>query len=352
MKIGSPRAIAFLISIIATAITGFVVLFVFKAGLGLNSLAILGAILVVFLLIFISSQYLITRFIFEKINPIYKTIQNLNMPDKRYKRSFESKDIITEVNREVIEWADTKSREIDRLKELESYRKEFLGNVSHELKTPIFNIQGYILTLLDGALNDPSINKKYLERTEKSINRLISIVEDLESISKLESKVLKLVMEKTNIVQLVAEVFDSQEIRARNRGISLEFEEEYDAPIWVLADRKRIFQAITNLVANSINYGKEGGITKVSFMDMNENVLVEVNDNGIGIPKQDIPRVFERFYRVDKSRSREQGGTGLGLAIVKHIIEAHNQSINVRSSLNEGTSFLFTLKRYKPEKNF
>lgn len=352
MRIATPRAIAFLISAIAIAITGLLGLYVYSAGQELNSLATLGAFIVAFLVVFFSAQYFITRFIFEKINPIYKTIQSLNVPDKRHKRSFENKDIISEVNREVIEWADIKSKEIDRLKELESYRKEFLGNVSHELKTPIFNIQGYILTLLDGALNDPTINKKYLERTEKSINRLISIVEDLESISKLESKVLKLVMEKIDIVQLVTEVFDSQEIRARNRGITLAFEEEYDDPIWVVADRKRVFQALTNLVANSINYGKEGGRTKVSIMDMNENILIEVNDNGIGIAKQDIPRVFERFYRVDKSRSREQGGTGLGLAIVKHIIEAHNQSISVRSSLNEGTSFLFTLKRYKSEKTF
>jgi two-component system phosphate regulon sensor histidine kinase PhoR len=294
---------------------------------------------------------LIARFIFEKINPIYKTIQNLKIPEEQLRKDLESKDIISEVNREVLEWANTKSKEINKLKELESYRKEFLGNVSHELKTPIFNIQGYVLTLLDGALNDPTINKKYLERTEKSINRLISIVEDLESISKLESKVLKLVLEKVNIVQLVTEAFDSQEMRARKRGIKLVFDQEYDDPIWVIADKKRIFQALTNLVVNSINYGKDGGRTKVSFMDMNENVLVEVNDNGIGIPKQDIKRVFERFYRVDKSRSREQGGTGLGLAIVKHIVEAHNQTINVSSSLNEGTSFVFTLKKHRPEKS-
>lgn len=351
MKIATPRAISMLIAAIATSLAALFGFTVFRTGTLPNSLAILGAIGAVFLAVFFSSQYLITHFIYEKINPIYKTIQNLNVPDKRHLRSLEGKDLISEVNREVIEWADTKSKEINRLKELESYRKEFLGNVSHELKTPIFNIQGYILTLLDGALNDPSINKKYLERTEKSINRLISIVEDLESISKLESKVLKLVMEKTNIVQLVSEVFESQEIRARDRGIKLVFEEDYEDPIWVLADRKRVFQALTNLVTNSINYGKEGGRTKISFMDMNENVLIEVNDNGIGIPKQDIPRVFERFYRVDKSRSREQGGTGLGLAIVKHIIEAHNQSISVRSSLNEGTSFVFTLKKYKPDKS-
>ena len=292
---------------------------------------------------------LIVRFIYEKINPIYKTIQNLSIPEKQLKKELQRRDVISDVNREVAEWAETKSQEIDKLKQMENYRKEFLGNVSHELKTPIFNIQGYVLTLLDGALHDPSINKKYLERTEKSINRLISIVEDLESISKLESKVLKLDLEKVNIVQLVGEVFEAQEIRAKDRNIRLAFNKDYDSPIWVLADKKRVFQALTNLVVNSINYGKEGGRTKVSFMDMNENILIEVNDNGMGIPSSDIPRIFERFYRVDKSRSRDQGGTGLGLAIVKHIVEAHNQTINVRSNLNEGTSFVFTLKKYRPK---
>jgi len=311
---------------------------------------VLAFTIAVFGVMFMVSKHLLNKFIFEKINPVYKTIQDLNVSSKQLKRDLENKDILSEVNREVQQWAKKKILEIDKLKQLEDYRKEFLGNVSHELKTPIFNIQGYVLTLLDGALQDPSINRKYLERTEKSINRLISIVEDLESISKLESNAIKLNLDRFNLVQLITEVFEAHEIRAKNRGIKLEFEEEYDEPFWVEADKKRMYQAIANLVTNSINYGKEGGRTKVSIMDMNENYLVEVNDNGIGIAKQDIPRLFERFYRVEKSRSREQGGTGLGLAIVKHIIEAHKQTINVRSSVNEGTSFVFTIKKYAPRK--
>lgn len=311
---------------------------------------VLAFTIAVFGVMFMVSKHLLNKFIFEKINPVYKTIQDLNVSSKQLKRDLENKDILSEVNREVQQWAKKKILEIDKLKQLEDYRKEFLGNVSHELKTPIFNIQGYVLTLLDGALQDPSINRKYLERTEKSINRLISIVEDLESISKLESNAIKLNLDRFNLVQLITEVFEAHEIRAKNRGIKLEFEEEYDEPFWVEADKKRMYQAIANLVTNSINYGKEGGRTKVSIMDMNENYLVEVNDNGIGIAKQDIPRLFERFYRVEKSRSREQGGTGLGLAIVKHIIEAHQQTINVRSSVNEGTSFVFTIKKYAPRK--
>jgi two-component system phosphate regulon sensor histidine kinase PhoR len=310
----------------------------------------LGFSVVVFIIMYLVSKHLLNKFIFEKINPVYKTIQDLNVPSHQLRKELENKDLISEVNREVQLWAQKKSLEINKLKQLEDYRKEFLGNVSHELKTPIFNIQGYVLTLLDGALEDPTINRKYLERTEKSINRLISIVEDLESISKLESKVIQLNIERFNLEKLVIEAFEAHEIRAKKRGIKLVFDKDYDDPVWVEADKKRMYQAISNLVTNSINYGKEGGRTKISIMDMNENYLVEVNDNGIGIAKDDIPRIFERFYRVDKSRSRDQGGTGLGLAIVKHIIEAHTQTINVRSSVNEGTSFVFTIKKSKVKK--
>lgn len=341
---------AILISVIASIVSVVVVLIFSSINADSIILSAIAIGLLVFIIIFIVSQRLLNIFIFEKINPIYKTIHNLTLPEKEIRRELEDKDIINEVNREVILWANTKSREIDKLKELETYRKEFLGNVSHELKTPIFNIQGYVLTLLDGGLEDPSINRKFLERTEKSVNRLIAIVDDLETISKLESKVLNLELDKVNIVQLVDDVFEAQEIRAKKREIHLTYDRRYEKPIFVLADRKRITQALTNLIVNSINYGKTGGRTKVSFSDMFDTVLVEVNDDGIGISKKDLPRIFERFYRVDKSRSRDQGGTGLGLAIVKHVIEAHNQTINVRSNLNEGTSFTFSLKKFPSEK--
>jgi two-component system phosphate regulon sensor histidine kinase PhoR len=350
MKITSPKSMAIIISLIAAGASVVPVAILAGSEHDFSIWLVLAFTIAVFGVMFMVSKHLLNKFIFEKINPVYKTIQDLNVSSKQLKRDLENKDILSEVNREVQQWAKKKILEIDKLKQLEDYRKEFLGNVSHELKTPIFNIQGYVLTLLDGALQDPSINRKYLERTEKSINRLISIVEDLESISKLESNAIKLNLDRFNLVQLITEVFEAHEIRAKNRGIKLEFEEEYDEPFWVEADKKRMYQAIANLVTNSINYGKEGGRTKVSIMDMNENYLVEVNDNGIGIAKQDIPRLFERFYRVEKSRSREQGGTGLGLAIVKHIIEAHKQTINVRSSVNEGTSFVFTIKKYAPRK--
>lgn len=346
METSSPRDISIYISIIASTIAGVAMALVLWDSPISLILAAVAAILFIFIAVFIVSQYLLNSFIFHKIYPIYKTIHNLNISGDEIKKHLEERDIVENVNREVLVWANTKSLEIDKLKEMERYRKEFIGNVSHELKTPIFNIQGYVLTLLDGGLEDPNINRNYLERAEKSVSRLIAIVDDLDMISKLESKVLNLEFEKVNIVNLVEEVFESQELRAKKKKIKLTFDRSYDKPIWVYADRKRIFQAIVNLVANSINYGKEGGHAIVSFSDLFENIMVEVNDNGIGIPQKDIPRIFERFYRVDKSRARDQGGTGLGLAIVKHIIEAHNQTINARSSLNEGTSFVFTLLKY------
>ncbi len=290
--------------------------------------------------------YTLTSFIFEKIQPIYKTIHEYAISQKELKKQMD-KDIISHVNKEVEDWADKKTREIKKLKQLEKYRKDFMGNVMHELKTPVFNIQGYILTLLDGGLEDPSINRLYLERTEKSINRMISIVEDLESISRLESGELKLVMEEFDIVKLVDEVFEMLEIRAKQKDIKLHFAANYNKPIRVIADRRRIQEVMNNLLINSISYGKKQGKTTVSFMDMGEIILVDVSDNGIGIPEKDMPRIFERFYRTDRSRSRDQGGTGLGLSIVKHIIEAHNQTINVRSVPDKGSSFAFTMKKHK-----
>lgn len=301
--------------------------------------------LVTFLTVFIIIYYLLNELIFEKITPIYKTIQRLNLSDSELKEFLEGKDIGKELEEELTKWAAKRGNELERLREMERYRKEFLGNVSHELKTPIFNIQGYILTLLDGGLEDDTINRLYLERAEKSINRMISIVQDLEEISKLESGELKLKPEKFNIVALVQELMEGLEMKASKKSIKMVIARSKDTPIFVEADRMRISQVVVNLLVNSINYGKEGGTTIVSFSDMFDNVLVEVSDDGVGIDSKDISRVFERFYRTDKSRSRDSGGTGLGLAIVKHIIEAHRQTINVRSKLGEGSSFAFTLSK-------
>lgn len=290
-------------------------------------------------------NYFINSFIHSKIRPLYQTIYGRGTGEEEIKASGSDDDILSTVNREVVSWMHDRNQEIQELKQMEKYRKEFLGNVSHELKTPIFNIQGYILTLLDGGIDDPNINMRYLTRTEKSIDRMISIIEDLESISKLEAGELQLNVETFSLVQLVDDVFELQEIRAQQKNIKLHYGQGSNLPLMVNADKQRIFQVVSNLIVNSINYGKKDGSTKVSFYDMDNRILVEVSDTGVGIAEEDLPRIFERFYRADKSRSREQGGTGLGLAIVKHLIEAHGQRINVRSVVDEGTVFTFTLQK-------
>ncbi len=346
MKTSSPKQIALFIALVAAALSALIM--TFESLLVKHQFVLLTPIMIIatFVIIYFIVLYLLQSFIIDKINPIYKTIHNINVPEKEFRRDLEKKkDLITDVKVEVIAWAKDKTKEIAELKKLEKYRKEFLGNVSHELKTPIFNIQGYVLTLLDGGLDDPNVNKRYLERTEKSINRMISIVEDLESISLLESGEILMETQKFNIIKLFEEAFELQEMMAKERKIKLKFDKSYEKALPVLADRHRILEVANNLVVNSIKYGKEGGVTTVSFMSMGENLLIEVTDNGIGIAEKDIKRIFERFYRTDKSRSRDMGGTGLGLSIVKHIIEAHNQTINVRSTLGKGSSFAFTLKK-------
>ncbi len=299
---------------------------------------------VFFGLAFFLVRYFINKFIYAKIKPIYKTLNSFNV-NKQKGLNISGEDLFTDANMKVESWMKDKTMEIQQLKQMEKYRKEFIGNVSHELKTPIFNIQGYILTLLDGGIDDPNINKLYLNRTEKSIDRMISIIEDLESISKLESGELKLEYDKINLHQLVEEAFELQEMRAKEKGIVLRLGNNFDRSVVVRVDKQRVFQVLSNLIVNSINYGKKNGQTVVGVYDMANRILVEVKDNGIGISKTNQARIFERFYRVDKSRSRDQGGTGLGLSIVKHIIEAHNQTITVNSIVNKGTNFTFTLDK-------
>jgi two-component system phosphate regulon sensor histidine kinase PhoR len=340
MNTTEPNRLAGIIAIF-TALVG--VLF-YTANILIDNVFISLAITVpiTFLLSFWVIKWLIDNFIEKKIKPIYKTIHGFKRANVA---SDDKRDIINKVNTEVVDWMEGKTREIQELRQLEKYRKEYLGNVSHELKTPIFNIQGYILTLLDGGMDDPNINKLYLKRTEKSIDRMISIIEDLEAISKLESGELELRMERFSLYHLVMDVFDYNEIRAKEKHVALTIGRNSNRETLVKADKQRIYQVLMNLVVNSINYSKKHGTTTVSFYDMDNLILVEVKDDGIGIEAKELPRIFERFYRVDKSRSRDQGGTGLGLAIVKHIIEAHGQPINVSSTPGEGTSFTFTLEK-------
>lgn len=237
----------------------------------------------------------------------------------------------------------TEEQSILALKKAEKYRREFLGNVSHELKTPIFNIQGYIHTLIDGALEDPNVNRKYLVRTSKSIDRMISIIEDLEQLARLDSDELDLNLTEWDFIELVNELFEFFEIKSSEKNIKLSLDYNFDS-LFVLADKEKINQVLLNLISNSIKYGKDGGCITIKIEKKEKNSLIHVVDDGIGISSENITRVFERFYRVDKGRSRSQGGTGLGLAIVKHIIEAHEQKIDISSQVNKGTTISFTLK--------
>ncbi|WP_347839012.1 ATP-binding protein [uncultured Draconibacterium sp.] len=345
MRTYSSKFLAILVAAILT-------LFAFGITLlahffGENILVIIVSILFFFVAAYFSILYIIKKYIIDRIKPLYNTIRDLPLSGKKMEEKIDSNSLLLNVKYEVEEWAKTQLKEIERLKELEKYRKDFVGNVSHELKTPIFNIQGYVLTLLEGGLEDPKINKLYLKRTEKSIDRMVSIVEDLESITKLESGELKLNMTRFDIVKTVEEVIEMEHWQAMENKISVNILNRPDKPIFVRADKKRILEVITNLIVNAIKYGKPEGYVNISFHDLEDNIIVEVADNGIGIEKKDLRRIFERFFRVDKSRSREQGGTGLGLSIVKHIIEAHNQSINVRSVPEQGTTFNFTLEKQK-----
>ena len=340
MKKAGSQKIAGLIAL------GFLVLALLFFLINYNSPALYFSLAVsipaFFALSFFLVKYYIDRFIYSKLEPIYKTLNSFRGASAE---GISADDILEETNKRVEAWVNDRAAEISNLKKMERYRKEFIGNVSHELKTPVFNIQGYILTLLDGGLDDPNINELFLKRTEKSIDRMISIIEDLEAISKLESGEMKLNRKDTDLLKLIEDVFEMQEIRAKEKKITLRTGDGFDKPVMVNVDKERMHQVLSNLIVNSINYGKKHGETVVNVYDMDTKLLVEIRDNGIGISEKHQPRIFERFYRVDKSRSREQGGTGLGLSIVKHIIEAHGQSINVSSEPGKGTSFTFTLQK-------
>lgn len=294
---------------------------------------------------YIFVSFFIQQFIIAKIRLIYKTIRSLKKDSNELNLKL-SKDLLKEVNREVIDWADDQRKEIEVLREKENFRREFIGNLAHEIKTPIFAIQGYVLTLLEGGMHDPRINKKFLEKASRSVDRMVAMIEDLDSISQLESGKLKLNIEEFDIVALAQDIIDSLELRSKNSNVTLKFNKKYDKPIMVYADPNRIGQVLSNLLVNSINYAKpEGGQTEIRFFDIDEDVLIEVADNGIGIDNKDIARIFERFFRVDKHRSRHTGGSGLGLSICKHIVNAHGYTMDVRSTKDIGTTFLFPLRK-------
>ena len=347
MKNLTPNSVALFNATLATLVS--LIGFLFFSYL-FNIQIIWGIIVIQSFTIFLSSffftRYAIKEFVAKKLKLIYKIIHNF----KLNKETFPSKikmdeNLFNDVYQDVEAWGKQHKDEIETLKSQAQYRKEFLGNVSHELKTPIFNIQGYLLTLLEGGLEDETINRKFLMKAEKSVERMISIVEDLDIVSRLESGQLEMNLSKFEIHGLIKETFELLEMKAANKQINLKFRKTPDKNTFVIADKDRIRQVITNLIVNSIKYGKTGGTTEIRIYDMEENMLIEVADDGIGISSEHLPRLFERFYRVDKSRTRDSGGSGLGLAIVKHIIEAHEQTINVRSTEGIGSTFSFTLKK-------
>tara|TARA_Y100000766_G_scaffold146927_1_gene126149 strand:- start:18 stop:1055 length:1038 start_codon:yes stop_codon:yes gene_type:complete len=293
---------------------------------------------------FLILQLRLRKLFFDRTRQIYKDLEFET--DSLIKTSAIDSDM-NSFSKDLEEFVKLKRTEIETLKKEDIYRREFVGNVAHELKTPLFSVQGYISNLLDGAMDDKELLKKYLKRAEKSVDRLTFIIKDLDLITQLESSTLKLQVSSFDIIKLAEEIIDDLEISASKRNIKIIFNKNYDNQILVEADRNRIEQVITNLIINSINYGSEKGTTEISFESNQEKIIVKVNDNGEGISEENMPRLFQRFFRVDISRSRSHGGSGLGLAIVKHIIDGHNENIYVQSTLGIGSEFSFSLKKSK-----
>ena len=341
MRNPTPQSAAFFAALIISNISFFICIYLqlswYETGMLLGT---------EFIVAFVAAYFIMQYFIYRKIKLIYKSIHSQKLGGENFEKNpLLNLDPIGEAMNEVSKWEESKTMEVAEMEAREEFRREFVGNVSHELKTPLFNIQGYIHTLLDGAIDDTAVNKNFLDKASRNVDRLVSLVQDLETISKLEGGSFKPSTENFNITDLIKEVCESLEMKAGKRHISLSIKKGCDEPFPVNADKDLIRQVLVNLLDNSIKYGSDGGNSIFSIYDMGENILVELSDDGIGVDEEHLPRLFERFYRVDKHRSREQGGTGLGLAIVKHMIEAHQQTINVRSRIGAGTTFGFTLRK-------
>jgi len=347
MLIKTPRQFsilaAFMLSLLSVVI---VELTLYLSGVTINQRYILIMFFILLILSYLVIYYLLEKLITQKIRLLYRTIHNFKINRGDFPLNM-NEDVLGETEKEVLGWVEKSREEIEKLRLQEEFRREFLGNLSHELKTPIFSIQGYILTLLEGGLEDENINRAFLERASKGVDRVTGIIEDLDVITKIESEELKLNATTVNIVDLAKEIVESLEIKAqkRNVSLSLDWKRAGSPEINVLCDKDKIGQVLGNLINNSINYGVESGHTEVRFFDLEDNILIEVSDDGIGIEEEHLPRLFERFYRVGKSRARNEGGSGLGLAIVKHLVEAHGQTIDVRSTVGQGSTFSFTLKK-------
>lgn len=345
MKISKKYNLALFASLLVTLTSTIVSAILMYLYSNYINFWLLPFFIVTFLFSFLILQNRIQKFINNRINKIYRDVRLLD------EKNFVKPPFLTDLDMltfEVERFAENKKLEIETLNIKENYRKEYMGNISHELKTPLFTVQGYILTLLDGAMKDKNVRKKYLQGANKGVERLIHIVKDLDMITQLESGGLTLNRVDFNLVALVQNVMDLLEMKAGKKNITLTFDREYFDPIMVYADRDRIEQVVINLIVNSIKYGKIDGTTEVAIESLSRNkILLRVTDNGEGIAKENLNRIFERFYRIDKSGSRKEGGSGLGLSIVKHIVEGHSEKIYLESQLGIGSEFSFTLEKGK-----
>jgi two-component system phosphate regulon sensor histidine kinase PhoR len=345
MKINTPLKVTALISLVTALILVACLYFVSVSNNIEITLGIYFLIFFIFLSFSAITTYILLEFfINRKIRLLFRMVQDYKVSNSDFKLNM-SEDVLSTSEVRILQLAKRSSEELLKLKSEEKFRREFIGNLAHELKTPIFSIQGYILTLLEGGLEDPSVNRKFLDRSLKGVDRMNKIVMDLDMISRFESDRVNMKFGDYNLVELCQEIFDGLELKAQEKNISLKFAENYLNPIIVKCDRDKIGQVIQNLVVNAINYSDAGSEIIIRFLDIESNILIEVEDNGLGINQKHISRLFERFYRVDKSRARNEGGTGLGLSIVKHIVESHGHTVQVRSTEGEGSIFFFTLTK-------
>jgi len=337
----SPRWISFLIAVLITFITVAFLSFVPDVSQPMLFVVGISAFISSFLLIY----YIIDLLVFQEVNSIYLSLRKLKIKDFDIPRKSLIKSVnpLKKLNREISNYVSKKEEEIDTLRRMETFRREFIADVSHDLKTPIFAAQGFIHTLLDGAIEDPEVSHKFLHKAARSLDGLEMLVKDILILTQVESGDIRMQIEKVNIVEVIRDIFDQLEDKAGKRHIALVLKPKAIKSMKVRADRTRISQVLTNLITNGIIYGKNEGKVTVELSLESRKVRIRVSDNGIGIAPEHLPRIFERFYRVDKSRSRAVGGTGLGLAIVKHILNAHNTSIDVTSKPDHGTTFSFTL---------
>lgn len=329
--------IGILVGFFTSVITG-AILFIYS---NLNQVQILKISAIILLSISVIISVSFYYYLQARFREIYKIINQAYTENQRPAKN----DSFEEVEQDVLDWASKRQTEFKRLKEAEKYRREFIGNLAHELKTPLFSVQGYILTLLEGGLEDERINRKFLMKASKGIDRMTTVIQDMDTITQIESGTLDLAMENFNINQVINNVFFELEEKASDKHRKLELSNNGKEIIMVHADRSKVTQVLYNLVINSIYYGNEHGKTTVEVVINKTKVYIKVIDDGPGIEKQHLGRLFERFYRVEKSRARNKGGSGIGLAIVKHIVEGHKQTINVESEVGKGTVFTFTLSK-------